>query len=290
VLGVFALVERSKERRGLSPLFEFGLLRHLRFRYGILTVLILTMGQFGMFFVMAVLLQEGKHLSAVDTGIWLLPAGLSVIVGAQVGARLTRRIGVVKVVRLGMIVEAVGFLVVALSIAPDVSITALLPGFICYGVGVGFAASQITNVVLSDVPAAKAGVASGTNTTARQVGAALGIAVLGSLLTAQTVRTALDQVRASKLSPALKAAASAQLHARGVNFVAPHDANPHEVEKLHKILASAVASGGRPALLFAFGVVLLGAFVSFLIPSDKRREEIPTLTPADDLEAAVIVH
>jgi len=58
----------------------------------------------------------------------------------------------------------------------------LLPGLALYGVGIGFALAQLTNVVLSEIPNNKSGVASGTNTTSRQVGSALGIAVIGSVV------------------------------------------------------------------------------------------------------------
>ena len=86
--------------------------------------------------------------------------------------------------------EAVGLVVVASMISPHTTLLALLPGMALFGLGVGFASSQLTNVILSDIDPEKAGVASGTNTTVRQVGAALGIAVIGSLLNAQTIKHA----------------------------------------------------------------------------------------------------
>jgi MFS family permease len=75
---------------------------------------------------------------------------------------------------------------VALAISPDVSFWALLPGMTVFGLGVGFASSQLTNVILSDIDPDKAGVASGANTTVRQVGLALGIATFASFIDAKT--------------------------------------------------------------------------------------------------------
>ena len=60
-----------------------------------------------------------------------------------------------------------------------------MPGLVGFGFGAGFASSQLTNIILSEIPHAKSGVAGGTNSTARQVGAALGIATIGALVTAQ---------------------------------------------------------------------------------------------------------
>ena len=72
----FVVVERSMERANRDPLFEFGQLRHLGFRYGLLTTMVLAMGQFGLLFILPVLLQNGEHLSALRAGEWMLPQGV----------------------------------------------------------------------------------------------------------------------------------------------------------------------------------------------------------------------
>ncbi len=90
-----------------------------------------------------------------------------------------------------------------------------------FGFGIGFASSQLTNVILSDVPADKAGVASGTNSTVRQVGAALGVAVVGSVFASLTVERTIDAVRASRLPAALRDTAVAGVHAQGAGFPVP---------------------------------------------------------------------
>jgi MFS family permease len=263
----FYLVERSKERRDAEPLFEFGLLRrYRRFRWGLLTALLSTMGQFGLFFVLAVVLQSGQHLAPVDAGLWLVPAGLAVVLGAQTGARLTRRIGVVRVVRIGMFIEAAGLFLLAIVITEDVAFLSLLPGLLLFGLGTGFAVSQVTNVTMSDVPPDKAGVAGGANTTIRQSGFALGIAILGSLLTSVTVRNAIDGMRRADLDRSVTRLAIERLHDLGVNFSPPRGAGPTASATVETVFARAIADGARPALLFAAVVVLLGAIVSRLIP------------------------
>ena len=82
----------------------------------------------------------------------------------------------------------------------------LLPGLVVFGIGIGFAGSQLTNVILSEIPNERSGAASGANTTVRQLGAALGIAVIGALLTSVTISHAVSSVRASRLSASLKRA------------------------------------------------------------------------------------
>ena len=178
-----------------DPLFEFGLLRYLSFRYGLLTTMVLALGQLGFLFVLPVFLQDGLHLSAVDNGLWLLPSGISIIVGTQIGARLTRRISVTSVVRIGLVLEAVGLVAMVLAVSPQLTFLSLLPGLVLFGIGIGFAGSQLTNVILSEIPNDRSGAASGANTTIRQLGAALGIATIGGLLTSATISHAVSSVR-----------------------------------------------------------------------------------------------
>jgi MFS family permease len=259
LLTTFVVLERRKERNASDPLFEMSQLRHLSFRYGLLTTAVLAMGQLGFLFVLPVLLQDGsQHLSAIETGVWLVPSGVCIAIGAQVGGRLTRMVNTTIVVRIGLAGEALGLLLMALAVSPSITFLSLLPGLVVFSLGLGFASSQLTNVVLSEIEKRHAGAASGANTTVRQMGAALGIAIIGTLLSAQMLRHAGDAIRNSTLGADLKSRALDQLHASGVGFVPP--------PSLTRAIENAIAAGARPALLFASFVVTAGALMSFLIP------------------------
>jgi EmrB/QacA subfamily drug resistance transporter len=267
ILAGFYRFERAKERAGLSPLFEFGQLRHKGFRYGLLTTAILAMGQLGLIFVLPIFLQDAKHLTAEQNGLWMLPLGLFIILGAQAGGRLTRGVGVTSVVRLGLTFETVGLVLVAFAIKPHITFLDLLPGFVLFGLGVGFASSQLTNVVLSDIDKDKSGVASGANTTVRQLGIGLGAAIIGSLLTAQTIRHASRTVSAAQGLPAtVRVQAIHQLHVLGANYSPPPNLAPADTATLRHALANAISDGTRPALFFAAAFVFGGALLSLLIP------------------------
>ena len=268
ILSSFYVYERAKERRHADPLFEFSQLEHPGFRYGLQTTMVLAMGQFGFLLVIPVLLQDGQHFTALETGLYMVPMGLCIALGAPLGGRFTRIIGTTQVVRVGLVFEAVGLVVVALMVSTHTTLLALLPGSVLFGIGVGFSTSQLTNVILSDVDRDKAGVASGTNTTVRQVGAALGIAVIGSLLNAQAIHHAVDSVRTSVLIPAgLKVSTIAGIHAKGVNYTPAPGTTHAQAAALEHALQNSVVDGARPALLFAAAVVTLGAFLSLLIPA-----------------------
>jgi hypothetical protein len=184
-----------------------------------------------------------------------------IAIGAPIGGYLTRRISITAVVRTGLALEAVGLAAVAVAVRPGASFWSLLPGMVLFGIGIGFASSQLTNVILHDIAPDKTGVASGTNTTVRQVGLALGIAVFASLINVLTIRHAVASVKAAQLTEHIPA-----LHAQGVNFAPPAGTPVSEATKLREILDGAVAAGARPALLFAATVVALGCALSFLIP------------------------
>ena len=221
VLFCFYRLERWKERHDRSPLFEFGQLRHRGFRYGLITTSVLAMGQLGMFFVLPIYLQDAKHLSAETNGLWMVPAGVFIIVGSQIGGRLVRHVGVTRVVQLGLVLEVIGIVVIAFVVSPSVTFPDLLLGWGLFGFGIGFASSQLTNVILSDIPDEKSGVASGTNSTVRQVGAALGVAVIGSVFASLTVSKTVAAVRATKLPAALQSTATARIHSQGAGFPVP---------------------------------------------------------------------
>ncbi len=285
ILFAFFKLERWKERHDRGPLFEFGQLRHPGFRYGLITTSVLAMGQMGMFFVLPVFLQDAKHLTAETNGFWMLPFGVCIIIGSQVGGYLTRRVGVARVVQLGLALEFVGLVAVALVLRPSMHFVDLLAPYALFGFGIGFASSQLTNVILSDISPDKAGVASGTNSTVRQVGAALGVAVIGSVFASLTVSRTIDAVRSAGLRSSLRDTAVAGVRAQGASFPVPRGASAVDAATLSHALATGITEAVRPALLLAAGFVLGGAFLSLLLP---RRPAV-TAEPEPLVEALVVL-
>jgi len=285
VLIAFYFVERAKERRGAHPLFPFVYLRIKTYRYGLLTGLVLAMGQFGLSFVLPVFLQGARLLTPQQNGWWQFPTGIFIIIGAQAGGRLIRAVGTTVVVRTGLFSYVVGILLIAHAVSLHITMWRLLPGLAFYGIGIGFAGAQLTNVVMSEVPAESSGVASGANTTVRQVGAALGVAMIGSLLSAEIVSHAVTRLHAVTLPLAVKAQALAGVHASGAFYQPSASTSPHDASVVQHLLRTSVASGTRVALVFAASIVLVGAFLSFLIPRVAPPERpTDTLEPLEPLD------
>jgi EmrB/QacA subfamily drug resistance transporter len=182
LLACFVVVERREEATHRLPLVELSLLRLRSFRFGLSTAAAVVMAQSGVLFVLAVYLQTTHRLSPADAGTWLLPVGIAVAVGAQGGGWIAGRAGPGLVVRLGIAVELVGVVAIARVIDPHATFAALAPMLVVFGIGAGLANSQLTNVILSEIPPTRAGSASGVATTNNSIAAAFGVALAGSIL------------------------------------------------------------------------------------------------------------
>jgi hypothetical protein len=266
LLVAFVLVERRKERDDRDPLIELSELRHRRFRYGLVTTSILAMGQLALIVILSVFLQSAARLSAVEVGLWLVPMGASIIIGSRLGAISTNRWDAVVTVRWGLGLELVGMVAILAIVAPGITFWELAPGLIVYGIGVGAASAQLVNVILSDIDPSRSGVASGTNSTVRQVGAALGIATISTILTQQTLNHTAANIRASGVDEQVREGALANLDRLGTSFSPPEGTSPGDAATLLWALAEGVADAARPALLFGLGAMLVGLGLSFLMP------------------------
>src|SRR5439155_22962930 len=93
LLAIFNLYEIRRARKGRVPLFDFSLLRYKGFRYGLFTVAIVVMGEFGAVFIISIFLQTVKGLTAINAGLTFLPIAISVFICAAVAGILATRFG-----------------------------------------------------------------------------------------------------------------------------------------------------------------------------------------------------
>lgn len=182
VLALFVGLERRRHAAGLPVLLDLDLFRISSFRNGNVVALIVSLGEFGILFSLPLWFQNVRGFSAFETGAALLPLAVGSFAASGFGAQLAQRRGAVYTVRLGILLEIVGIVSLGLAISATRAWWPTLPALFVYGLGVGLATAQITGVVLVDVPVAKSGQGSGTQSTSRQIGSALGIAILGTVL------------------------------------------------------------------------------------------------------------
>ena len=266
-LTVFVRIELRRAAAGQAVVFDFSDLVHRGFRYGLINTMVLAMGEFGAFFVLPIFLQGGLHLTAIRSGSWLLPAGLMAFVGGGLGGQLSKRFGPKYVITVGLGFEALGIWLYVAAFSPTTTFWSLVPALCLHGIGIGFATSQLTNVVLSDIPPQKAGSASGAAGMVRQVGTALGIALIGAIFVAQATSHVRDGLAASSVPAAVREKIVQQVGA-GLGGGAPVGAANSAVgREIASVVSTAVADASRPAVAFAGVVVTLGALISLLVPN-----------------------
>ena len=178
----FYFWERYREKAHKNVLLDLNLFKIASFRNGSIAALIISMGEFGLLFAIPLWLQNVLGLSPIDSGLVLLfLAGGSFMASGAAGA-LSGKVPAATVVRIGVALELVAVATVALFANVETGWISVAPSLFVYGLGIGLATAQLTGVIMVDVPFEMSGQGSGTQSTARQVGSALGIAVLGTML------------------------------------------------------------------------------------------------------------
>ncbi|HVH15941.1 MAG TPA: MFS transporter [Candidatus Angelobacter sp.] len=276
LLGIFSFYEIRRARKELVPLFDFGLLKYKGFRYGLFTVTIVAMGEFGAVFIISIFLQTVKGLSAISAGLTFLPMAISVFIFAPIAGLLATRFGPKWVITTGMVLEAVALFSLSQVISIQNPVYYLYPILVVYGSGVGLAISQLTSTVLLSIPWQKAGVGSGAANTVRQIGSAFGIAVIGAILVAQISAVGQADLASSNVSfgpmaSVLKAALSSGLSG-GIDQSLIISFGPLW-PAARDIIFHALTEGTRWAALTAGIFVSLGALSSLLIPDPRPKQQ-----------------
>ncbi|MEY4494240.1 MAG: hypothetical protein RL570_355 [Actinomycetota bacterium] len=181
-LWAFVVYENRRSELGKSVILDLSLFKLSSFRNGSIAALIVSLGEFGLIFAIPLWLQGVLALDPVSAGMVLLWLAGGSFLASVIGGFLSNRLQPLTSVRIGLILETIGVLAIAIFISNDGGWWSVAIWLLIYGLGVGLATAQLTNVIMADVPLEQVGQASGTQSTTRQVGSALGIAVLGTIL------------------------------------------------------------------------------------------------------------
>jgi len=186
VASVLAFVRR--QRRLVHPMIDLALFRNRVFTGAITANLLSLMGFAGFMFFAAQFLQLVMGLSPLASAVALLPGLVVTVLAGFVAVRLVRHVPVHLVVAGSFVLSAAGYAIAAFG---DPTTGSIMLAFAVLGIGIGLAETLTNDLMLAGVPAHKAGAASALSETAYEIGAVLGTAVLGSVLT-QTFRRELQ--------------------------------------------------------------------------------------------------
>jgi predicted MFS family arabinose efflux permease len=120
VLASFVAYELVLARRGREPLFDFRLLRYIGFCYGLLTVSVVALGEFGILFILSLYLQEVRDMGALDTGLLFLPFAGGAFLSAPIAGALSR-VGPKWVISTGMLLEAAAIFLISRVAQPPMA-------------------------------------------------------------------------------------------------------------------------------------------------------------------------
>jgi len=181
-LALFVSWERKREESGKTPLISSSVFKNKKFFINIFILFILYLGLGTISFFIPIFFQGVNNASAFHIGLSLIPYSISIFVGSQFAAYLVKWTSPLTARVSSMIVAIIGLLILRNEISVVATFFSTVPGLLIYGLGVGSIMPQLTNLIMSSVPAQESGESSGIYNTMRYVGLAFSVAITGTIL------------------------------------------------------------------------------------------------------------
>ena len=265
--------------RGREPLIQPSLFGYHEMNAGLAVFFVQYLVQAGVFFTIPLFLSVALGLSALETGVRILPLSIALLAGAVGIPRFFPHASPRRVVRLGLLVMLLGILVLIGALDPDAEAAIVTIPLLLIGLGMGALASQLGAVTVSAVPDRLSSEVGGLQNTATNLGAALGTAIAGSILIAALTSSFLESVTDNPDIPsAVKDQANVQL-ASGIPFLSDADleaaldqagVSPDVAAEALEANDQARVDGLRSALTAMGFVALSGLFVARSIPKTPK--------------------
>jgi EmrB/QacA subfamily drug resistance transporter len=182
--GVLLIAFLIVERVGKHPMFDLGLFKLPTFSGGLIAAFGISASIFSMFLYLTLFIQDVLRFTPFQTGLRLLIISGGILVTATIAGRLTERVSVRWLIGPGLLIVSIGLLFMR-GLNATSEWTHLVPGFIIAGIGIGLINPPLASTAVGVVEPQRAGMASGINSTFRQVGIATGIALLGTLFSSR---------------------------------------------------------------------------------------------------------
>ena len=257
-MAAFIVIELRRE----NAMLDLSLFRKPSFTGVSIVAFALSAGMFAMFLYLTLYLQGTLSYSPLDAGLRFLPLTVVSFVVAPISGQLLHRVPARAIMGVGMILVGLG-LTLMHGIEVSDSWTTLLAGSIVSGIGIGMTNPGIASVAIGVVNAARAGMASGINSTFRQVGIATGTAALGAIFQSRI------DAKLSELLPAAPDAFSEAV-ASGATQTAIASVPPPLRERAAEAANQAFVSGLNEILLVGAAIAFAGGIASWLLV--RRRD------------------
>lgn len=290
LIGVFVwrqvIISRGHHKH--APLMDTKLFSISSFRNGNFATVIIGLGEFGIIAVLPLWLQFILGYTALEAGGMLVAIAVGSFVASGVSFPLSEKgkVTPLGLVRAGLVLEVVGLAALG-SVAwfTDARWWLIAGALFLYGIGVGLATAQVTNVVLAEIPENKGGQGSGIQSTFRQLGSALGIAVLMTVFFSTLTSSLHDKLIDSGFSPATATEFSdgvTKSAGAAIEVLAQNPATATVADAAREAMTHALAFGS----FLAAGFLVIGVIATLFIPNTRPSETEPG---EEDREGAAAV-
>lgn len=277
--GVIALIlflvwEHHLAKKGKQPLLSLDIFNIKSFSIGNIIALVVAVGEFGLLFVLPLYLQNVLFMSAMKAGLILALIGVGAFFAGGAATPFVKKTSAKVVVGTGLALETIALIGFFLTTKPDTSILFICIWLLVYGIGLGFASAQLTSIVMEDIPNLKAGQASSVQSTVRQLGSALGVALMGTIFASflavdvpgSLANTHLPQEATTQIEQSVIKSAGSSITA-----IKEMPANSHidKDQMIHDLTTSFNHSVDKT---FGVSALILGAsfLLSLMIPKKKK--------------------
>ena len=290
VMALFVMWENRRIKRGEGALIDPAMLRNIQLRDGVVAFFFMFLVQAGTFFVVPLFLSVALGLSAIETGVRLLPLSLTLLLFAIGVPKLRPNASPQRVVRLGFVALFVGLvLLVALldvGAGPQIVTWPLLIA----GSGLGAMASQLGSVTVSAVPDEQSGEVGGLQNTGTQLGASIGTALAGAILISALTASFLTGIQNNPDVPKTVVSKAQTNLAGGIPFMSDSDLKaaladahvpPATADAVVKTNQQSRIDGLRSALSILALIALIAPLFTRGIPTVQPGAQTAGASPSD---------
>ena len=259
-----------------SPMLDMRFFKNPRFTAANIAVTLVYFAMFGQMFVMNQYTQVVLGYSPLEAGLRMMPMSLVMICVAPMAPRFVHRIGTKLVVGGGLVLTSIGVLIVS-TVPTSNGYPVLVTGIMVLAFGMGCVMAPATESIMGSLPREKAGVGSAMNDTTRQIGGALGVAVIGSILAAIYRPGVQSNMSAAGIAQPLIDTAKESVAGAVFGAANTPGISAETAAQIHQIAVQEYVDGIHVAMKIAAAVILFAAFIAFKwLPAraDDARSEV----------------
>jgi MFS family permease len=290
VLWLFFRWESRQLRRGREPLVDPSILLNRTLRSGLTGFFFQYTVQAGLFFAVPLFLSVALGLSAIATGVRLLPLSITLLLAAAGIPKVFPNASPRRVVRIGFLALLAGLVILVAALDSGAGADIITWPMLLAGLGIGALASQLGSVTVSSVPDEQSGEVGGLQNTVTNLGASIGTALSGAVLISALTASLMTGIQNNPEIPArVKSQAQTQL-ASGVSFISDKDLEAalneaHVPKQTADQIVAENASARIDALRSSLSVIaliaLLAMFFGGRIPDRQPTGTLPESRPED---------